>query len=55
MITCCTLVVWMPPLSTSHFHRQQQVVVESTQRIERERADKAKAVKRKGDTKGAVG
>ena len=29
-ITCCTLLVWMPSLSTSHFYRQHQVVVKST-------------------------
>ena len=45
MITYCTLVVWMRSLSTSHFYRQQQVAVESTQYLERQRADKAKAAK----------
>ena len=49
MITYCTLLVWMPSLSTSHFSRQQQVVVESTQYLERaDKAKSAKGVKRKG-------
>ena len=48
MITCCTLVVWKPSLSTSHFYRQQQVVVESRQYIERtDKAKSAKGVKQK--------